>query len=60
MAARPGVDRRRPVRVRIAAQTSTLVARFLAGWGRHADVLGPPEVVQELAQIGRERTARYP
>ncbi|HEY8590590.1 MAG TPA: WYL domain-containing protein [Naasia sp.] len=48
------------VRVRIAAQTPTLVARFLAGWGRHTEVLGPPEVQQELAQIGRELAARYP
>jgi predicted DNA-binding transcriptional regulator YafY len=46
-------------RVRIAAGTSTMIARQLAGWGAFAEVLEPEEVRSELAAIARQLTALY-
>jgi predicted DNA-binding transcriptional regulator YafY len=47
------------VRVRVAAQSTTAVAEQLAGWATMAEVVGPPEVVAELARIGAELVDRY-
>jgi predicted DNA-binding transcriptional regulator YafY len=46
-------------RVRVDAPTPRDIARTLAGWGSLVEVIGPPEVREELARIGRELTATY-
>jgi len=46
-------------RVRLAAPTPLDIARNLAGWGAQVEVLEPPTVRAELAQIGGELTTRY-
>lgn len=47
------------LRARVAAQSTTAVAEQLAGWATIVDVVGPPEVVAELARIGAELVDRY-
>ena len=47
------------LRARVAAQSTTAVAEQLAGWATLVEVVGPPEVVAELARIGAELVARY-
>jgi predicted DNA-binding transcriptional regulator YafY len=47
------------VRARVAAQSTTAVAEQLAGWATLIEVMGPPEVVSELARIGAELVDRY-
>jgi predicted DNA-binding transcriptional regulator YafY len=46
-------------RIEVAAQSARAVAEQLAGWATMVEVVGPPEVVAELARIGRELVARY-
>ena len=47
------------LRASVAAQSTTAVAEQLAGWATLVEVVGPPEVVSELARIGAELVARY-
>ncbi len=47
------------LRARVAAQSTTAVAEQLAGWATLIEVVGPPEVVSELARIGAELVDRY-
>jgi predicted DNA-binding transcriptional regulator YafY len=47
------------VEVELGAQTATMIAERLAGWGTLLEVLGPPEVRDELARIGHELVDRY-
>jgi predicted DNA-binding transcriptional regulator YafY len=47
------------LRARVAAQSSTAVAEQLAGWATMVEVVGPPEVVSQLARIGAELVDRY-
>lgn len=46
-------------RLRVTSNTPGMLARQLAGWAPEIDVLGPPTVRAELAQIGRDLAARY-
>lgn len=39
-------------RVRIAAQTETIIARGLAGWPDHVDIVEPASLREELTRIG--------
>jgi hypothetical protein len=43
----------------VAAQSTTAVAEQLAGWATLIEVVGPREVVSELARIGAELVERY-
>ncbi|WP_211294398.1 WYL domain-containing protein [Compostimonas suwonensis] len=47
------------VQVRLAAPTPTMISRQIAGWGEHLDVVEPPELRAQLAQIGAELIERY-
>jgi predicted DNA-binding transcriptional regulator YafY len=47
------------LRATVAAQSTTAVAEQLAGWATLIDVVGPPDVVSELARIGAELVDRY-
>jgi predicted DNA-binding transcriptional regulator YafY len=47
------------VRLRVAAQSTTAVAEQLAGWARMIEVIDPPEVLAELADIGTALVTRY-
>jgi predicted DNA-binding transcriptional regulator YafY len=47
------------VRATVAAQSTTAVAEQLAGWATLIEVVGPPDVVSELARIGAELVDRY-
>lgn len=47
------------VRATVAAQSPTAVAEQLAGWATLVEVVGPPEVVAELARLGRVLVDRY-
>jgi predicted DNA-binding transcriptional regulator YafY len=47
------------VRATVAAQSTTAVAEQLAGWATLIEVVGPPDVVSELARIGTELVDRY-
>lgn len=47
------------LRARVAAQSTTAIAEQLAGWATMVEVVGPPEVVAELARIGAELVDRY-
>jgi predicted DNA-binding transcriptional regulator YafY len=47
------------LRARVAAQSTTAVAEQLAGWATLVDVVGPPEVIAELARIGAVLVDRY-
>ena len=47
------------LRARVAAQSTTAVAEQLAGWATMVEVVGPPEVVAELARIGAVLVDRY-
>ncbi|MEV0031266.1 WYL domain-containing protein [Nocardia sp. NPDC050793] len=47
------------VQVRITAPTPRMIAQQLAGWGAEIEVLGPPEVCEELARLGAELVRRY-
>ncbi|SDZ25758.1 WYL domain-containing protein [Herbiconiux ginsengi] len=46
-------------RVGIAAPTSTMIARQLAGWGAFDEVLSPPTVREELASIAAQLADLY-
>ncbi|MFI5606664.1 helix-turn-helix transcriptional regulator [Amycolatopsis sp. NPDC051903] len=46
-------------RVSLGAPTVEFLARELAGWGARLEVLGPVEVLTELARLGRELVRRY-
>jgi predicted DNA-binding transcriptional regulator YafY len=46
-------------RVRVSAQTETIIARQLAGWGELAVVLEPASVRAQLAVIGSQLMAAY-
>lgn len=48
------------LRVRVAAPTTELLARGLAGWGDQIDVLEPDSVRVELGRIGAELVQRNP
>jgi predicted DNA-binding transcriptional regulator YafY len=48
------------LRARVAAPTTELLARGLAGWGDQIDVLEPDEVRAEIGRIGAELVRRYP
>ncbi|WP_277211762.1 helix-turn-helix transcriptional regulator [Isoptericola croceus] len=52
-----GVDGR--VQVRVGAPTALDVARHLAGWGAAAEVVGPPDVRDELSRLGAELVAQH-
>ena len=45
--------------VRIGASSPLDIARTLAGWGAHVEVVTPDPVRKHLARFGRELTARY-
>lgn len=45
--------------VEVADQSVTAVARQLAGWGEAIEVVGPPDVREELGRIGAGLVARY-
>ncbi|GAA1807091.1 YafY family protein [Agromyces neolithicus] len=45
--------------VRVAGQTDEVLARRLAAWGAHAEVIEPPALRQLLAGFGAALTARY-
>jgi predicted DNA-binding transcriptional regulator YafY len=45
-------------RLRVNAQTGSIIARGLAGWGEHLDVVEPPSLREELARIGRHLVDR--
>lgn len=47
------------VRVRVSAPATEVIARRLAGWGALIEVLEPPAVRTELAQIGSQLVERY-
>ena len=47
------------VRATVAAQSPTAVAEQLAGWATLVEVVGPPEVVAELARLGQILVDRY-
>jgi WYL domain len=47
------------LRATVAAQSTTAVAEQLAGWATLIEVVGPREVVSELARIGAELVERY-
>jgi predicted DNA-binding transcriptional regulator YafY len=47
------------VRATVAAQSTTAVAEQLAGWATLVEVVGPPEVITELARLGRVLVDRY-
>ncbi len=47
------------VRARVGAHSVTGLAEQLAGWALHVEVLGPPEVRDELARIGAALVARH-
>ena len=53
----PSVDGRVPLRV--TSNTPAMLARQLAGWAPEIEVLGPPEIREALAAIGRELAERY-
>lgn len=48
------------LRARVAAPTTELLTRGLAGWGDQIDVLEPDEVRAELGRIGAELVRRNP
>ena len=48
------------VRLRVTAPTEPLLARGLAGWGDHLDVLEPASLRSELARLGAELSRRNP
>jgi predicted DNA-binding transcriptional regulator YafY len=47
------------VRMRVGAQSTTAVAEQLAGWARVIEVVDPPEILAELADIGATLVTRY-
>jgi predicted DNA-binding transcriptional regulator YafY len=47
------------LRATVAAQSTIAIAEQLAGWATLIDVMGPPDVVSELARIGAELVDRY-
>jgi predicted DNA-binding transcriptional regulator YafY len=47
------------VRATVAAQSTTAVAEQLAGWATLVEVVGPPDVITELARLGRVLVDRY-
>jgi predicted DNA-binding transcriptional regulator YafY len=47
------------LRATVAAQSTIAIAEQLAGWATLIDVMGPPDVVSELARIGAELVGRY-
>lgn len=47
------------VLARVGAHSVTGLAEQLAGWALHVEVLGPPEVGEELARIGAALVARH-
>jgi hypothetical protein len=47
------------VRATVAAQSTTAVAEHLAGRATLVEVVGPPEVITELARLGRALVDRY-
>jgi predicted DNA-binding transcriptional regulator YafY len=47
------------LRATVAAQSTTAVAEQLAGWATLIDVVGPPDVMSELARIGADLVDRY-
>lgn len=47
------------VRATVAAQSPTAVAEQLAGWATLVEVVGPPQVVAELARLGQALVDRY-
>ena len=55
----PGPDPDGRVRIVVAAHMARSVAEQLAGHGASIEVVSPPEVVTELARIGRELVAAY-
>ena len=46
-------------RLRVTSNTPEMLARQVAGWAPEIDVLGPPSVRAELAEIGRDLADRY-
>jgi|BarGraNGADG00312_1021997.scaffolds.fasta_scaffold09276_5 predicted DNA-binding transcriptional regulator YafY len=46
-------------RLRVTSNTPGMLARQVAGWAPEIDVLGPPSVRTELAEIGRNLADRY-
>lgn len=46
-------------RLRVTSNTPGMLARQVAGWAPEIDVLGPPSVRAELAEIGRNLAGRY-
>ena len=46
-------------RLRVTSNTPGMLARQVAGWAPEIDVLGPPSVRAELAEIGRNLADRY-
>jgi predicted DNA-binding transcriptional regulator YafY len=47
------------VEVELGGPHPAFIAERLAGWGHRIDVVGPPEVREHLARIGRELVAAY-
>ena len=47
------------VRLRVSAPTEALLARGLAGWAEHLDVVEPASVRAELGRIGAELVRRH-
>jgi predicted DNA-binding transcriptional regulator YafY len=47
--------------VRLTVQLSCLeeIERWILSWGNHARVIGPPELMRQLAQTTRNIFARY-
>ena len=46
-------------RLRVSAQTESIIARQLAGWGDGIEVVEPSSLRDELARIGRELVDRH-
>lgn len=45
-------------RLRVRAQTEVIIARGLAGWGEHLEVVEPDSLRDELARLGQHLVAR--
>lgn len=56
----PGDVRDGRVRVRVVAQSETVLVRRLAGWAAEIEVVAPVGLRGRLAQVGVALTARYP
>jgi predicted DNA-binding transcriptional regulator YafY len=54
-----GLDDDGRTRARVAADTPLSLARNLAGWGAHVEVVEPAPVRAELARLGAELVERY-